>query len=282
MNKIKNWFGVLLVGVIATLSGCSAAHKLLIVGDDGVPLSSYAILVTSPNVISLPAGKTITISATLQGNLFGGVDYNTVSITSSRPDVATVSINKNTSPYQILFKAVSPGKTFITVRFDNNPDTDISMEATVFEFSSVASVTTEIRDGGVKLEWQIPSGNPGTQIQIYRNTSPTFSAEHRIDDGKVDITTTMLVDSQLTNDTTYYYKIMLLDADGFASSSTIVTVTPKALPTGDGGNNVPTDNPLNSIPDNTPNTPTPNETPSGNVTPSDNVTPSETLRLVIT
>ncbi len=141
--------------------------------------------------------------------------------------------------------------------------------------------------GEVKLSWTVPSGNHAARVEIYRNTSPTFSAENRIDDGKVDLSTSMFIDSQLTNGATYYYKIVLVDSDGFSSSGTVITVTPKMATNDKTDTAIPDDSPLDSIPDNTPNTPnitdkttnevpTPDTTSTGNVVPSTNPTPNGT------
>ena len=132
---------------VLTLSGCSGIKNTLL-GLDGAPLSAYAMLVTSPNMISIPAGKTITVSATIVGQQFSGIDYNRVSIQSSQPSIATARLNKTTSPYQFEFKSLAPRKTFITIRFDNNPDTDLTIEAVVYEIRNIETPQSEARDGG--------------------------------------------------------------------------------------------------------------------------------------
>ncbi len=89
--------GIALLCTGLMMSGCSG-FKQTVVGDGGKPLSSYVMLVTSPNIISIPAGKTISAVASLDCALFSGINYDSVIIKSSRPDVGTVVLDKSTTP----------------------------------------------------------------------------------------------------------------------------------------------------------------------------------------
>jgi fibronectin type 3 domain-containing protein len=86
-------------------------------------------------------------------------------------------------------------------------------------------------DGSVNLSWSLPAsdgGSPITSYSVYRSTTPGGEGSTPLVTG---VTTTSYSDSTVTNGTTYYYKVVAVNAVGTSPQSNEASATPQPAPT---------------------------------------------------
>ncbi len=108
---------------------------------------------------------------------------------------------------------------------DSNTYNSAVVGATPSDSDGTITLSATPANGSVTLDWTI-SDIDIRNIQIYRNTESTTSGRTRI--GTAGSSATSYTDSDVTNDTTYYYWLKITDTDLDTHNSGVVEATPSS------------------------------------------------------
>ncbi len=129
---------------------------------------------------------------------------------------------------------VSNGTTYYywvkIIDTDLNSYNSDAVEATPEEAEASITLSAEEGDGSVVLSWSIENIDDISSIQVYRDTDSDPSGRTRI--GYAGTSDTSYTDSDVTNGTTYYYWIKIIDGDSNTYNSDAVEATPTSIDDG--------------------------------------------------
>ncbi len=243
---MKNIF-LLLVFMICIVNGLEASDKV-------VSKVSTVALLTENNINSFSkSAETIFLDSddegTITASATSGDGYVTLSWTTSDIDIRNIQIMRNstssTSGRTRIGAAGSDDTSYTDEDVTNGTtyyywikivDTDLNtynsdvVEATPEEAEGIITLTTEEGDGAVVLNWSTENIDDISSIQIYRDTDSDASGRTRI--GYAGSDDSSYTDSDVSNGTTYYYWVKIIDGDSNTYNSDAVDATPSTLDDG--------------------------------------------------